>query len=304
MSVNRLCEGRVAIVTGGARGLGREYSLMLARHGAKVIVNDLGGDAAGHGADLTPAQQVVEEIRAAGGEAAVNGADVSNWDAARQMVEQAVDSYGRLDILINNAGILRDRMFVNMTEADWDDVVRVHLKGTAAPAHHACVHWRLRKKAGEQNDARIINTTSHSGVFGSLVGQTNYAAAKAGIASMTLVLAREMAGGKYGVTVNAIAPRANTRLTEGMTYSEEVMRQRSPMWIATLATWLASPEGRAVSGRIFEAWGIRYSVLEGYTHGPEMEASDDPSKIGEEVLRIVGTARPNYSHDRDEIAAL
>lgn len=302
--MNRLCEGRVAIVTGGARGLGREYSLMLAKHGAKVVVNDLGGDAAGHGADLTPAQQVVEEIRAAGGEAVVNGGDVSSWSAAQQMVEQAVDSFGRLDILINNAGILRDRMFVNMTEADWDDVVRVHLKGTAAPAHHACVHWRLRKKAGEQNDARIINTTSHSGVFGSLVGQTNYAAAKAGIASMTLVLAREMAGGKYGVTVNAIAPRANTRLTEGMTYSEEVMRQRSPMWIATLATWLASPEGRAVSGRIFEAWGIRYSVLEGYTHGPEMEASDDPNKIGDEVRRIVGAARPNYSHDRGEIAAL
>lgn len=302
--MNRLCEGRVAIVTGGARGLGREYSLMLARHGAKVVVNDLGGDAAGHGADLTPAQQVVEEIRAAGGEAVVNGGDVSSWSAAQQMVEQAVDSFGRLDILINNAGILRDRMFVNMTEADWDDVVRVHLKGTAAPAHHACVHWRLRKKAGEQNDARIINTTSHSGVFGSLVGQTNYAAAKAGIASMTLVLAREMAGGKYGVTVNAIAPRANTRLTEGMTYSEEVMRQRSPMWIATLATWLASPEGREVSGRIFEAWGIRYSVLEGYTHGPEMEASDDPNKIGDEVRRIVGAARPNYSHDRGEIAAL
>ena len=302
--MNRLCEGRVAIVTGGARGLGREYSLMLAKHGAKVLVNDLGGDAAGHGADLTPAQQVVEEIRAAGGEAAVNGCDVSNWTAAGQMVQQAIETFGRLDILINNAGILRDRMFVNMTEADWDDVVRVHLKGTAAPSHHACVHWRLRKKVGDINDARIINTTSHSGLFGSLVGQTNYAAAKAGIASMTLVLAREMAGAGYGVTVNGLAPRANTRMTEGMVYTEEVLRRRSPTWIATLATWLASPESRDISGRFFEAWGIRYAVLEGYTHGPEMEAGDDPTKIGDEVRRIVAGARPNFSHDRGELARL
>ncbi|MGQ0621617.1 MAG: SDR family NAD(P)-dependent oxidoreductase [Panacagrimonas sp.] len=152
----------------------------------------------------------------------------------------------------------------------------------------------MRKKTGERNDARIINTISHSGVFGSLVGQTNYAAAKAGIASMTLVLAREMAGAKYGVPVNAIAPRANTRLTQGLTYSEEVLRQRSPMWIATVATWLASPEGREVSGRVFEAWDIRHSVLEGYTHGPEIWASDDPASIGDEVRRLVSNARRNY----------
>jgi NAD(P)-dependent dehydrogenase (short-subunit alcohol dehydrogenase family) len=302
--MNRLCEGRVAIVTGGARGVGRAYSLMLARHGAKVIVNDLGGDEAGRGADVTPAQAVVDEIRAAGGEAAVNGGDVSNWTSAKQMVEQAVDTFGRLDILINNAGILRDRMFVNMSESDWDDVVRVHLKGTAAPAHHACVHWRLRKKAGETNDARIINTTSHSGVFGSIPGQTNYAAAKAGIVSLTLVLAREMAGAGYGVTVNAIAPRATTRLTTGMTYSEEVMRRRSPDWIATLATWLASPAGRAVTGRVFEAWGVRYALLEGATHGPAMEASEDPTQVGAGVLQMIAGARPLFSHDRDEASPI
>ena len=172
--MSKLCEGRVAIVTGGARGVGRDYSLMLARHGAKVVVNDIGGDEAGRGADVTPAQQVVDEIRAAGGEAVVNGGDVSNWKSAQEMVQQALDTYGRLDVLINNAGILRDKMFVNMSEADWDDVVRVHLKGTAAPSHHAVVHWRANKKAGNTNDARIINTTSHSGLFGSLVGQTNY----------------------------------------------------------------------------------------------------------------------------------
>ena len=300
--MNRLCEGRVAIVTGGARGLGREYSLMLAKHGAKVIVNDLGGDAAGHGADLTPAQQVVEEIRAAGGEAAVNGGDVSSWKSAQSMVEQALDTYGRLDVLINNAGILRDKMFANMTEADWDDVVRVHLKGTAAPCFHAVSHWRANKKAGNKNDARIINTASHSGLFGSLVGQTNYAAAKAGIASFSLVLAREMVGAGYGVTVNVLAPRANTRLTEGMTYSEEVLRRRSPTWIASLATWLASPESCDISARIFEAWGIRYSILEGYTHGPEMEANEDPTKIGAAVQKMVSLARPNQTHDRGKLA--
>ncbi len=302
--MNKLCEGRVAIVTGGARGLGREYSLMLAKHGAKVLVNDLGGDAAGHGADLTPAQEVVNEIKAAGGIAAINGCDVSNWSAASQMVEQAIDTYGRLDILINNAGILRDRMFVNMSESDWDDVVRVHLKGTAAPAHAAITHWRARKKAGETNDARIINTTSHSGLYGSLVGQANYGAAKAGIASMSLVLAREMAGAGYGVTVNALAPRANTRMTEGMVYTEEVLRRRSPVWIAALAVWLASPEARDVSGRIFEAWGIRYSIQQGYTHGPECEAQDDPTLVAEGLRRILKEAQPNYTHDRGEIAKL
>lgn len=184
-------------------------------------------------------------------------------------------------------------------------VVEVHSihrhkrEGTAAPAFHAVSHWRANKKAGNKNDARIINTTSHSGLFGSLVGQTNYASAKAGIASFTLVLANEMAGAGYGVTVNAIAPRANTRLTAGMSYSEEVLRRRSPTWIASLATYLSSPQAADITGRIFEAWGIRYSVLEGYTHGPEMEAQEDPTLIGAEVHRIVAAARPNQTHDRE-----
>jgi len=298
--MNRLCEGRVAIVTGGARGLGREYAIMLARHGARLVVNDLGGDAAGNGVDPAPAQEVVEEIRAGGGEAVVNGGDVADWKQAQDLVQQALDVYGRLDILINNAGILRDRMFVNMTEADWDQIVRVHLKGTAAPCFHAVAHWRAQRKAGHANDARIINTTSHSGLFASLVGQTNYAAAKAGIASFSLVLAQEMAMAGYGVTVNVLAPRANTRLTAGMSYTEEVSNRRSPAWIASLATWLASPEARDVSGRIFEAWGIRYALLEGYTHGPEMEAQEDPALVGPGLRRVLAAARPRQSHERGE----
>ena len=208
-----ICDGRVAIVTGGGRGVGRAYALMLASQGAKVVVNDLGASANGVGVDLSPAQEVVNEIVAAGGEAIVNGSDVSNWAEAQAMVQGAVDHFGHLDVLINNAGILRDRMMVNMTEDDWDSVIKVHLKGTFAPAHHAANYWRSESKAGRQRDARIINTSSGSGLFGN-IGQANYAAAKGGIASFTLVIARELA--RIGVTANAIAPRAQTRMTENL----------------------------------------------------------------------------------------
>ena len=211
--MSRMCEGRVAIVTGAGRGIGREYALMLAEHGAKVVVNDLGGDRDGTGADATPAQQVVDEITAMGGEAAVNGADVSDFAAAKEMVEQAIDTFGGLDVVVNNAGILRDRMLTNMTEDEWDLVIKVHLKGTFAPARHAAAYWRERSKAGETNDARIINTTSVSGIYGN-VGQTNYGAAKQGIAGFTFIAALELQ--RYGVTVNAIAPGALTRLTEDL----------------------------------------------------------------------------------------
>src|SRR5690242_3219859 len=171
-----MCEGRVAIVTGAGRGIGREYALMLAEQGAKVIVNDLGGDRDGTGADASPAQQVVDEITAMGGEAAVNGADVSDFHAASQMIAQAVDTFGGLDVLVNNAGILRDRMLVNMTEEEWDSVIAVHLKGHFAPTQHAAAHWRERSKAGEKMRGRVVNTSSPSGVFGN-VGQANYGAA-------------------------------------------------------------------------------------------------------------------------------
>src|SRR5579864_2903153 len=183
-----LCEGRVAVVTGGGRGIGREYCLMLAAEGAKVVVNDLGGSRDGTGADQGPAHDVVAEIKAAGGEAVANGADVSDFAQAKGMIDQAVQTFGKLDVLISNAGILRDRMLVNMTEQEWDAVIKVHLKGTFAPAQHAAAYWRDRSKAGDPVDARIINTTSPSGIFGN-VGQTNYGAAKAGIAAFTLIAA-------------------------------------------------------------------------------------------------------------------
>ncbi len=198
-----ICEGRVCVITGAGRGIGREYALMLAEQGAKIVVNDLGGDMTGEGEDASPAQQVVAEIEAMGGEAVANGANVADFDAAGAMIQQAVDHFGRLDVLVNNAGILRDRMLVNMAEGEWDAVIAVHLKGTFGPTRHAAAHWRERVKAGETVDARIINTTSPSGIYGN-VGQTNYGAAKAGIAAFTVISAMELE--RYGVTCNAIAP--------------------------------------------------------------------------------------------------
>lgn len=293
----RFCEGRVAIVTGGGRGLGRAYCLMLAAHGAKVIVNDMGSDADGNGADALPAQQVVSEIRRGGGEAEANVGDVSDWLDAQAMVEQAVDVYGGLDVMINNAGILRDRMLVNMTEDEWDSVTRVHLKGAFAPLHHAANHWRARHKAGDRVDARIINTTSHSALFAN-VGQANYASAKAGVATLTQLAARELS--RYGVTANAIAPRANTRMNEHLKDpSPDLVRIRDPDWVAALVTWLASPESAAVSGRIFEAWGNGYSVIESWQHGPRTDAARDPTILGPRILEIAQAARANAGIDRD-----
>lgn len=293
----KLCEGRVAIVTGAGRGLGRAYALMLAEQGAKVIVNDMGSAPNGSGGDATPAQEVVDSIRAMGGQAEVNASDVADWAGAKAMVDQAVNSFGRLDILINNAGILRDRMIVNMTEDEWDSVVRVHLKGTFAPTHHAANHWRALSKAGDTVDARIINTTSHSGLFAN-IGQANYAAAKAGIASFSQIAARELS--RIGVAVNVICPRANTRLTEGLReYTPEEVERRKPEWIAALVTWLCSDEAKGISGRVFEAWGFGYAVAESWQHGPMMDAAMDPSTIGDEVKRIVKFARPNAGIDRN-----
>ena len=203
--------GKVAIVTGAGRGIGRGHALALAAAGAKIVVNDLGGSLAGEGSDLSPAQQVVEEIQAAGGEAVADGENVADFAGADRLVQHAVDEYGQLDILVNNAGILRDRMLVNMTEAEWDAVINVHLKGHFAPTQHAAVHWRERSKAGEEVRARVICTSSPSGVFGN-VGQANYGAAKAGIAAFTIIASQEL--GRYGVTVNCIAPNARTRMTE------------------------------------------------------------------------------------------
>jgi NAD(P)-dependent dehydrogenase (short-subunit alcohol dehydrogenase family) len=295
--MSSLCEGRVAIVTGAGRGVGRSYALMLAAHGAKVLVNDLGGSTAGVGADLSPAQEVVEEILRAGGEAAVDGSDVSDWEQSKGMIQAAIDRWGHLDIVVNNAGILRDRMMVNMTEDDWDSVIKVHLKGTFAPCHHAANYWRLESKAGRQRDARLINTTSASGLFGN-IGQANYAAAKAGIASFTIVVARELQ--RIGVTVNAIGPRAQTRMTEGLReVSGETLIRRDPEWIAALVTWLSSPAAKDVTGRVFEAWGYGYSVAQGWEHGPITEAKRDPNEVEQGIRQVLSASRYNAGIERD-----
>jgi NAD(P)-dependent dehydrogenase (short-subunit alcohol dehydrogenase family) len=299
--MTRLCEGRVAIVTGGARGIGREYCLMLAAHGAKVVVNDLGGAADGTGADLTPAQQVVEEIRAAGGEAVVNGADVSNWDQSKAMVDQAISTFGKLDVVINNAGILRDRMLVNMSEAEWDAVIAVHLKGTFAPARHAAAYWRdLNKATGEPVNGRIINTSSVSGIYGN-IGQSNYGAAKMGIAAFTIIASRELR--RYGVTVNAIAPGALTRMTEnlGGPVTDERRAIMNPRWIAPIAVWLASEQSAEVSGRVFEASGRMLAIAEGWHRGPVVDQVDDPEKIGPLVAQLMSQARKNAGMDGKDL---
>jgi NAD(P)-dependent dehydrogenase (short-subunit alcohol dehydrogenase family) len=296
-----LCAGRVAIVTGGGRGIGREYCLMLAAEGAKVVVNDLGGSTDGAGADLTPAQQVVEDIRAAGGEAVVNGADVSDWDQAKAMIDQAISTYGKLDVVINNAGILRDRMLVNMSEAEWDAVIKVHLKGTFAPARHAAAYWRdLNKETGQPVNGRIINTSSVSGIYGN-IGQTNYGAAKMGIAAFTIISARELR--RYGVTVNAIAPGALTRMTEnlGPPVTDERRETMSPRWIAPIAVWLASEESGDVTGRVFEASGRMLAIAEGWHRGSTVEPVSDPKVLGPIVAEMMAQARKNAGMDGQDL---
>jgi NAD(P)-dependent dehydrogenase (short-subunit alcohol dehydrogenase family) len=292
--MSKLCDGRVAIITGAGRGIGREHALLLAHHGAKIVVNDLGGSMDGEGNDRGPAQDVVDEIEAMGGEALANTDDISDWDGAERLVASAVDTFGGLDILINNAGILRDRMLTNMSEAEWDAVIKVHLKGTFAPSRHAAAYWRERSKAGETNDARIINTSSPSGIYGN-VGQTNYGAAKAGIATFTIIAAKEL--GRYGVTVNAIAPAALTRMTEGLGMGnapEEIKEQMSPAHIAPIVTWLASPEAAHVTGRVFDVTGRMISVSEGWHRGPTLEGPpDDVAELGPQITELVAKARPN-----------
>ena len=290
----RLCEGRVAIVTGAGRGIGREHALSLARHGAKVVVNDVGGAVDGTGGDRSPAEQVVAEIAAAGGEAIANAESVADFHGAGRLVQAAIDAFGDLHVLINNAGILRDRMLANMTEAEWDAVIQVHLKGTFGPSRHAAAYWRDKVKAGKSVDGRIINTSSPSGIYGN-VGQTNYGAAKAGIASFTIIAAKELA--RYGVTVNAVAPAALTRMTEnlGMGQADDMTKAMlSPRWIAPIVTWLASAESSGVTGRVFDVTGQQLSVAEGWHRGPtEDNPTDDPAQLGDVVRRLVAEARPN-----------
>jgi NAD(P)-dependent dehydrogenase (short-subunit alcohol dehydrogenase family) len=295
--MSRLCEDRVAIVTGAGRGIGREHALSLAQHGAKVVVNDLGGAVDGSGGDISPAQQVVDEIKGMGGEAVANGDSVGSWEGAQRLVNTAVETFGDLHVVVNNAGILRDRVLANMTEEEWDAVINVHLKGTFAVSRWAAAYWRERAKSGETVSGRIINTTSVSGIYCN-PGQTNYGAAKAGIAAMTIIAALEL--GRYGVTVNAVAPVALTRMTEGLgpaPETDEEREMRSPRWIAPIVTWLASEEAADVTGRVFEASGDFLAVAEGWQRGPSVEPLEDPTQLGPVVADLVARARKNSGMD-------
>jgi NAD(P)-dependent dehydrogenase (short-subunit alcohol dehydrogenase family) len=296
--VSDLCEDRVVVLTGAGRGIGREHALEFARQGADVVVNDLGGEVDGTGASEGPAQDVAREVRALGRRAIVNSNDVADEAGAEALINSAIDEFGRLDVLVNNAGILRDRMLVNMTFAEWDAVIRVHLRGTFGPSHFAARYWRERSKAGEPVNARIINTTSPSGIYGN-TGQTNYGAAKAGIASFTIIAAKELAG--YGVTVNAIAPGAATRMTiplrAGRTTPPPAgsFDPSAPDNIAPLVVWLGSRESTGITGRVFNVRGGRISVAEGWHAGPHADQDHrwDPSDLGNVIRALVGDARPN-----------
>jgi NAD(P)-dependent dehydrogenase (short-subunit alcohol dehydrogenase family) len=248
----------------------------------------MGGDGG-----VGPAEQVAEEIRAMGGEAVANGDNVASWAGAKNMIDQAVDTFGKLDAVINNAGILRDRMLANMTEEEWDSVINVHLKGTFAPAHHAAAYWRgIAKETGSPVDARIINTSSVSGIYGN-IGQSNYGAAKAGIAAFTIIAARELR--RYGVTANAIAPVAHTRMTEDLAdYTEEQIARRDPKYVAPIATWLVSEDSKDITGRVFESCGYFFAVAEGWHRGPTTETPTlDPREMGEIAKKFVSEARMN-----------
>jgi NAD(P)-dependent dehydrogenase (short-subunit alcohol dehydrogenase family) len=294
--VTGICADRVVIVTGAGRGIGRAHALAFAAAGAKVVVNDLGAGLDGSASVDDPAQAVVAEIEAAGGAAVVNGDDVADWAGAKRLVGTALEHFGRLDVLVNNAGFLRDRMLANLSEDEWDAVVRVHLKGHFAPMRHAIEYWRAESKAGRAVDARIINTSSGAGLQGS-VGQGNYAAAKAGIAALTLNAAAEFA--RYGVTVNAIAPAARTRMTESafadtMAKPDAGFDSMAPENISPLVVWLGSSESAQVSGRVFEVEGGKIAIADGWRHGDPIDKGErwDPSELADVVSKLISSAQP------------
>ncbi|MFF5358930.1 SDR family oxidoreductase [Streptomyces scabiei] len=297
-STHPLCAGRVVVVTGAGRGLGRAHALAYAAEGARVVVNDLGVGLDGTPDPDSPAARVVEEIRARGGEAVAHGGDIATTDGAASLVRTALDTYGRLDTLVNNAGFLRDRMLVNLDEDDWDAVLRVHLKGHFLPLRHAAAHWRAETKAGRTPTARIVNTSSGAGLLGSL-GQGNYSAAKAGIVGLTLVAAAELA--RYGVQVNAIAPAARTRMTETvfagtMTAPDTGFDAMAPENVSPLVVWLGSAASDGVTGRVFETEAGRITVMEGWHPGPTEDkgARRTPGEAGETVRKLLAeAARPH-----------
>lgn len=274
-------EGRVCAITGAGRGIGREHALLFASEGARVVVNDLGGAGDGTGADASAAQAVVDEIRAAGGEAVANTDDISAWEGARAFIQTAIDSYGALDALVNNAGILRDAFIGSMSEEQWDAVIEVHLKGHFSPLRHAVDHWKGRSKAGEEVKAAVVNTSSASGTYLPNPGQVNYGAAKAGIAAMTLVAAAEL--GRYGVRVNGIAPAARTRLTADVPMIGEMMKPPEdpdafdpfhPRHVSPLVAWLVS-EDCQLTGELFAVQGGAIQRMTGWQVGDGITTDGD-----------------------------
>ncbi|HEY2936340.1 MAG TPA: SDR family oxidoreductase [Gaiellaceae bacterium] len=290
-----LVDGKVAIVTGAGRGIGREHALALARAGARVVVNDLGASLTGEGADASPADSVVAEIEALGSRAVADGENVADFEGARRLVEHALGEFGRLDILVNNAGILRDRMLVTMEESDWDAVINVHLKGHFAPTRHAAAHWRDRAKAGEDVRARVVNTSSPTGVFGN-VGQTNYGAAKAAIANFTIIAAQEL--GRYGVTVNCIAPNARTRMTESAFELPEDGDGFDPLAPANntaIVVALCADEAQGITGQVFHIFGGAVNMLQPWAPGEPFvrDAGWEAEELLDELLaRLPDGAAP------------
>ncbi|WP_326536069.1 SDR family oxidoreductase [Pseudorhodoferax sp.] len=300
--MSELCKDRVVVITGAGRGLGREYALEFARQGAKVVVNDLGAQPDGSGSASGPAHEVVAEIQALGGQAVANTDDVSDFEGARRLVQTAIDRFGGLDVLVNNAGILRDRTLVNMDIDEWDAVIRVHLRGTFCPLRHAAAYWRDEAKAGRMRQARVVNTSSSSGLYG-IVGQTNYGAAKAGIANLSIVAARELE--RYGATVNAVYPTAMSRLTESLFKSGQ-LNPKAPAGaagfdpldaanVAPLVVWLGSVHSGAVTGRVFGAKGGRITVAEGWRAGPHVQKDSrwTAAELGAVLPELVARAAPN-----------
>jgi len=291
-----ICDDRVVIVTGAGGGLGRAHALAFAAEGARVVVNDIGTSREGEGASTAPAQAVVDEIAAAGGEAVANTSDIADWDGAASLIQTALEEFGQLDVLVNNAGFLRDRMLANMSVEEFDAVIRVHLRGHFCPLRHAAAYWKEQSKAGATVDARIINTSSGAGLMGS-VGQGNYAAAKAGIVGLTLNAAAEFA--RYGVTANAIAPAARTRMTE--VAMPEMMKKpevgfdaMAPENVSPLVVWLGSADSKDVTGRVFEVEGGMIGVADGWQHGPKVDKGSrwEPAEVGGVVRELIVKAPP------------
>ncbi|MBT6178459.1 MAG: SDR family oxidoreductase [Deltaproteobacteria bacterium] len=291
-----ICAGRVVIVTGAGRGIGREHALEFGRQGAKVVVNDIGTELDGSGGSTGPAGEVVEAIRAMGGEAIAHGADVTNWEQTGDMVKTAIETFGGLDVVVNNAGYVRDRMFVSTSEEEWDAIISVHLKGHFCTTRHAAAYWRAESKAGKEVNARIINTSSGAGLLGS-VGQSNYSAAKAGIASLTLVQAAEL--GRYGITANAIAPAARTRMTEDafadmMKKPDAGFDAMDPANISPVVAWLGSADSKDVTGQVFELVGGEIIVGDGWRRGPQVDKGErwNPADVGPAVRGLLAEATP------------